>query len=101
MQKDAPAGIMPVYEDDKLAVSKEEKRNLLGAARAVATLVCVIVVVGLAGLFIYFVVPQVVASAFNLVNTMPIFSIKSCRRSYSLSVSIISRLRNAFIQCSC
>ena len=71
MQKDAPAGIMPVYEDDKLAVSKEEKRNLLGAARAVATLVCVIVVVGLAGLFIYFVVPQVVASAFNLVNTMP------------------------------
>ena len=71
MQKDAPAGIMPVYEDDNLAVSKEEKRNLLGAARAVATLVCVIVVVGLAGLFIYFVVPQVVASAFNLVNTMP------------------------------
>ena len=71
MQKDAPAGIMPVYEDDKLAVSKEEKRNLLGAARAVATLVYVIVVVGLAGLFIYFVVPQVVASAFNLVNTMP------------------------------
>ena len=71
MQKDAPAGIMPVYDDDKLAVSKEEKRNLLGAARAVATLVCVIVVVGLAGLFIYFVVPQVVASAFNLVNTMP------------------------------
>lgn len=71
MQKDAPAGIMPVYEADKLAVSKEEKRNLLGAARAVATLVCVIVVVGLAGLFIYFVVPQVVASAFNLVNTMP------------------------------
>ncbi|MBR3331681.1 MAG: AI-2E family transporter, partial [Mogibacterium sp.] len=71
MQKDAPAGIMPVYDDDKLAVSKEEKRNLLGAARAVATLVCVIVVVGVAGLFIYFVVPQVVASAFNLVNTMP------------------------------
>ena len=71
MQKNAPAGIMPVYEADKLAVSKEEKRNLLGAARAVATLVCVIVVVGLAGLFIYFVVPQVVASAFNLVNTMP------------------------------
>ena len=69
--KGASVGTMLVYDDEKRTVDKEEKRSILSAARAVATLVCVVVVVGLAGLFVYFVVPQVVASAFNLVNTMP------------------------------
>ena len=64
-------GAMMVHDDGDLIVDKKEKRTLLGAARAVASLVCVIVVVGVAGLFVYFVVPQVVASAVNLVNTMP------------------------------
>ena len=64
-------GAMLVQEDGDLIVNKEEKRTILGAARAVASLVCVIVVVGLAGLFVYFVVPQLVASAVNLVSTMP------------------------------
>lgn len=64
-------GAMLVHDDDDLIVDKKEKRTILGAARAVASLVCVIVVVGVAGLFVYFVVPQVVASAVNLVNTMP------------------------------
>ena len=64
-------GAMLVHEDGELVIDKQEKRKILGAARAVASLVCVILVVGLAGLFVYFVVPQVVASAVNLVNTMP------------------------------
>lgn len=64
-------GAMLVHDDGELVIDKKEKRTILGAARAAASLVCVILVVGLAGLFIYFVVPQVVASAVNLVNTMP------------------------------
>ena len=64
-------GAMLVQEEGELEVDKKEKRNILAAARAVATLVCTVIVVGLAGLFIYFVVPQVVASAVNLVSTMP------------------------------
>ena len=64
-------GAMLVTDEGELDVDKKEKRNILAGARAIATLVCTIVVVGVAGLFIYFVVPQVVASAVNLVNTMP------------------------------
>ena len=64
-------GAMLVHDDGDLVVDKQERRTILGAARAVASLICVIVVVGLAGLFVYFVVPQLVASAVNLVSTMP------------------------------
>ena len=64
-------GAMLVHEEGELEVDKKERRSILSAARAIATLVCAIVVVGVTGLFIYFVVPQVVASAVNLVNTMP------------------------------
>ena len=64
-------GAMLVHDDGDLLIDKEEKRRLLGGARAAATLVCVIAVVGLASLFVYFVVPQVVASAVGLVNTLP------------------------------
>lgn len=65
-------GAMIVHDtSEELVVDKEEKRRILGVARAAATMVCVILVVGLVGLFIYFVVPQVVASAWNLANTMP------------------------------
>ena len=53
-------GAMLIRKEGDLDVDRQEKRRLLGAARAVATLVCVLVVVGLAGLFLYFVVPQVV-----------------------------------------
>ena len=65
-------GAMIIHDDGtSIVVDKEEKRRILTAARAFASLVCVIIVVGLVGLFIYFVVPQVVASGVNLVNTMP------------------------------
>ena len=64
-------GAMLVHDDGDSIINKKEKRRILAAARAAASLVCVILVVGLAGLFVYFVVPQVVASAVNLVNTMP------------------------------
>lgn len=64
-------GALLVRGDGDHVVDKKEKRTILGAARAAASLICVIVVVGIAGLFVYFVVPQVVASAVNLVNTLP------------------------------
>ena len=64
-------GAMIVHDDGDLVIDKKEKRNILGAARALASLICIVIVVGIVGLFIYFVVPQVVASAFTLVNTLP------------------------------
>ena len=70
-KKDFSYGAMIVQDDGDLVVDKQERRSILAAARALASLVCVIVVVGLAGLFVYFVVPQLVASAVNLVSTMP------------------------------
>ncbi|MBQ6456945.1 MAG: AI-2E family transporter [Mogibacterium sp.] len=65
-------GALVLHDENKgFEVDKEEKRRILTAARAVGTLVCVVLVVGIVGLFVYFVVPQVVASGVNLVNTMP------------------------------
>lgn len=65
-------GATIIHNDrDELYVDKSEKRRILTAARAFASAVCVIIVVGLVGLFVYFVVPQVVESAVNLINTMP------------------------------
>lgn len=64
-------GAMIVHDDGDLVVDKAEKRRILIAARAFASAVCIIIVVGLVGLFVYFVVPQVVASGINLVETMP------------------------------
>ena len=63
-------GAMIISSGD-LEVDKVEKRKILGAARIVASLVCIVLVLGLIGLLIYFVVPQVVASGVNLVNTLP------------------------------
>ena len=64
-------GAMIVHDEGVLEVDKNEKRRILTTARAFASLVCVVLVVGLVGLFVYFVVPQVVESAINLINTMP------------------------------
>ena len=70
-KKSFSIGAMIVHEEGELNVDKQEKRNILSAARIAASMVCIILVVGLVGLFIYFVVPQVVASGVNLVNTLP------------------------------
>ena len=65
-------GATIVHADrEDFVVDKAEKRRILTAARAFASAVCVIIVVGLVGLFVYFVVPQVVESAINLISTMP------------------------------
>ena len=65
-------GAMIIHDESgNTEVDKEEKRRILTAARAAATFVCVVIVVGLVGLFVYFVMPQVVASGVSLVNTMP------------------------------
>ena len=70
-RKGFSVGAMIIHDEGSMAVGKDEKRRILIAARAFASAVCVIIVVGLVGLFVYFVVPQVVASALNLINTMP------------------------------
>lgn len=57
--------------DAASAVDKGTKRTIFNRARILATVVCVLLVVGLVGLLIYFVVPQVVASCISLVNTLP------------------------------
>ena len=70
-KKGFSVGAMVAHEDGDLIVDKQEKTKILKGARAIASLVCVVIVVGLVGLFIYFVVPQVVASGISLINTMP------------------------------
>ena len=65
-------GSMIVHDNEgTLKVDADEKRRILNAARAFASLVCVIIVVGLAGALIYFIVPQVVQNGINLVDTLP------------------------------
>ena len=58
-------------ETRRLDVNAEERRKLLIAARALASAACIVLVVGLAGLLIYFVVPQLVQTIIELVNTLP------------------------------
>ena len=70
-QKGFSVGAIIAREDGDLMVSKQEKTRMLKGARIIASLVCVVIVVGLVALFVYFVVPQVVASGINLINTMP------------------------------
>lgn len=60
-----------VPEDAEIDVAKVEKSRYFSLARVFASMVCVIIVVGIVGLFIYFVVPQVVASGVSLINTLP------------------------------
>ena len=52
-------------------VTKDDKRKILSAARAFSTAICVVIVVGLIGLMIYFIVPTVVQNGINLANTLP------------------------------
>ena len=46
-------------------------RNILLGARALASAICVIIVAGLIGLFIYFVVPQLIETIISLFDTLP------------------------------
>ena len=70
-KKGVSIGSVVAREDGDLIVDKQEKTRILKGARAIASIVCVVIVVGVVGLFIYFVVPQVVASGISLLNTMP------------------------------
>ena len=62
-----------IVHDDKhpLEVDADERRKLLTAARAMASAACIVLVVGLFGLLVYFVVPQLVQTIIGLVNTLP------------------------------
>lgn len=57
--------------DDSYEATSEERRRMLTMARVTATLICVVLVVGLFGLLIYFVVPQLVQNGIGLANTLP------------------------------
>lgn len=52
-------------------VDSEEKRKILSAARAFASIACTLIVVGLISMLVYFFVPQVVESSINLMDTLP------------------------------
>lgn len=56
---------------EAVTTNKLDRRTILTAARAMASVVCVILVVGLVAMLTYFVVPQLIQSIFNLANTMP------------------------------
>ena len=58
-------------EHGSLEIDKDQKRTLLTAARAAATVVCVLLVGGLVTLLFYFVVPQLVQTLIGLLNTLP------------------------------
>ena len=58
-------------EEGSLPVDNAERRKCLNIARIVASLICVIIVVGVVALFIYFVLPTFISSLINLVYTFP------------------------------
>lgn len=59
------------HEDPNMPVTADDKRSILIAAKAFSTVVCVVLVVGLVSLLIYFVVPTVLDSGISLANTLP------------------------------
>lgn len=61
-----------IHDDGRhIDLSGDDRRGILTAARAAATIISVLLVVGSASLLIYFVVPQLVQSVIGLVNTLP------------------------------
>ena len=65
-------GATLVHDDRRaLTVDSEERHKLFKAARAFASAACIVLVVGLSGLLVYFVVPQLVQTIIELVNTLP------------------------------
>ena len=59
------------HDDGSMPVTPSDKRRFLSIARVAATAVCVVLLLGIAGLLLYFVVPTVVQNTVNLVNTLP------------------------------
>lgn len=71
-RKTVGVGSMIVHEplvDNE--IDKDERRRMLTSARVFATVISVLLVTGILGLLIYFVVPQLVQNGINLANTMP------------------------------
>ncbi len=65
-------GATIVHDDSEpLVVDGDERRRILIGARAFASLICILLVTGLFGMLFYFVVPQLVQTVIDLVNTMP------------------------------
>ena len=66
-------GPSPVKDEDKPTydVSANEKHRLFTFARALSTIICVVLVVGLVSMLAYFVLPQLIQSVMGLVNTLP------------------------------
>ena len=56
---------------EMIGVSGDEKRKILTFSRVVASTACMIILCGVVGMMIYFVVPQVITSLIELVNTLP------------------------------
>ncbi len=56
---------------DEFKVDASDKRRMLKFAKAISSLIAVVIVVGLIAMLIYFVVPQVIQNVITLVNTLP------------------------------
>ena len=61
--------VCPVY--NKVVSLMYSKKPNLTLARAIATIVCLVIVVGFISLLAYFMIPQVIQSCMNLANTLP------------------------------
>lgn len=61
--------VCPVY--NKIVALIYSKRPNLNLAKVIATIVCLIIVVGFISLLAYFMIPQVIQSCVNLTNTLP------------------------------
>ena len=72
MSTGAQVGVRRVYGDiDPSRVDGEERRRFLATARAVASAICFIIVVGVIALMVYAIVPQVLTSGIELFDTLP------------------------------
>ena len=61
--------VCPVY--NKMVSLVYSKKPNLNLAKVVATVVCLVIVVGFISLLAYFMIPQVIQSCMNLANTLP------------------------------
>lgn len=61
--------VCPVY--NKIVSFMYYRKPNLSLARAVATIACLLIVVGFVSLLAYFLIPQVINSCVNLANTLP------------------------------
>lgn len=67
----AQVGTRVIYSDKERELNGDERRRYLQLSRAAASIACLIIVIGLITMMIYTIVPQVVNSCVELIDTLP------------------------------